>query len=450
MATPHAVASGNKPMLNFWQIWNMSFGFLGIQFGWGLQMANMSAIYEKLGANADEIPMLWLAAPLTGLIVQPIIGYMSDTTWTSFGRRKPYFLVGAVLASLALIAMPNSSSLWMAAGLLWIMDASINISMEPFRAFVADMLPSQQQTRGYAMQSVFIGAGAVIASCLPWIFTNLVGLKTDPAAVGIPLNVKLSFYIGAFAFLGAVLWTIYRTKEYPPENMEKFLEEKRIAQAEGFLGRMGRTFKEIRIAIGEMPKVMKQLALVQLFTWPGLFLMWFYFGTAVAYNVLGAPDKSSPLYNEGTEWGGVCFGFYSLVTFVFAFFLPQLTVRFGRKQTHVICLLCGAAGLLSVGFIHDKYMLLLSMTGVGIAWSSILSMPYSILVKHLPPNKLGIFVGIFNFFIVLPEIMAALFFGSIMENVLDNNRVSAVMLGGCLLIIAALLTLRVRDDAQEA
>lgn len=429
----------NRPRLSFPQVWNMSFGFLGIQFGWGLQMANMSAIYEYLGAKADQIPMLWLAAPLTGLLVQPIIGHMSDRTWGPLGRRRPYFLVGALLASAALLLMPNASSLWMAAGLLWILDASINVSMEPFRAFVADMLPPEQRTDGFAMQSLFIGLGAVIASALPWIMTNYLGV-TGGGAHAIPMNVKLSFYIGAVAFLGAVLWTIVTTKEYPPEDMAAFQAAK--ARSVG----LAATSREIVDAIGAMPTVMKQLAVVQICTWFGLFCMWLYFGVAVARNVFGAPDESSLLYREGVEWAGLCFAMYSVVTFAFSFVLPKIAASLGRRHTHSLCLLMGAAGLLSVAVIHDKNLLMLSMVGVGIAWASILSMPYAILAGSLPAGKTGVYMGIFNFFIVLPEIAASLGFGWVMQHLLGNNRLAAVVAGGVFMMIAAGLTQLVRDD----
>jgi maltose/moltooligosaccharide transporter len=429
-----------KPGLSFWQIWNMSFGFFGIQFGWGLQMANMSSIYEYLGASPGQIPILWLAAPLTGLIVQPIIGHMSDRTWNHLGRRKPYFLVGALLSSFALILMPNSSALWMAAGLLWILDASINISMEPFRAFVADMLPDKQRTRGFAMQSFFIGAGAVIASALPWILTNW--FDVQPGAEkgeSIPLTVKLSFYLGDAVFLGAVLWTILRTKEYPPENPEEFRSRKN--ESRGIVN----FFKEIFQSISHMPATMQRLAWVQIFTWMGLFCMWLYFPVAVARNVFGAPSETSPLYQSGVEWAGLCFGMYSLVCFGFSFAIPFVAEAIGRKLTHTLCLLTGAAGLLSVGIIHNQYWLLLSMTGIGIAWGSILSMPYAILSGSLPPEKTGVYMGIFNFFIVLPEILASLVFGWVMNHWLGNNRLTAVILGGVFMIIAALFMQRVKD-----
>ncbi|MBS1877101.1 MAG: MFS transporter [Acidobacteria bacterium] len=429
-----------KPRLGFWQIWNMSFGFLGIQFGWGLQMANMSAIYEYLGARADQIPILWLAAPLTGLIVQPIIGHMSDHTWNRLGRRRPYFLTGAILSSLALVLMPNSSLLWMAAGLLWILDASINVSMEPFRAFVADMLPEDQRTSGFAMQSIFIGLGAVVASAMPYLLTNVFGLTEARTAGSIPISVRFSFYTGAVAFLGAVLWTIFSTKEYPPADLDAFRRKK--AESVGLMANA----REILESISKTPDTMRRLALVQFFTWLGFFCMWLYFAPAVARNVFGAPDEKSPLYTEGVEWAGLCFAMYSAVCFAFSWLLPSIAARIGRRATHAVCLLCGAAGLLSIAVIHDKWLLLLSMTGVGIVWASTLAMPYAILAGCLPPDKTGIYMGIFNFAIVTPEIIASLVFGWVMANVLHNDRVLAVMAGGLFMILAAALMSRVRDD----
>ena len=429
----------NKPRLGFWQIWNMSFGFLGIQFGWGLQMANMSAIYEYLGARADQIPILWLAAPLTGLIVQPIIGHMSDHTWNRLGRRRPYFLTGAILSSLALILMPNSSALWMAAGLLWILDASINVSMEPFRAFVADMLPENQRTQGFATQSIFIGLGAVVASALPWMLTNWFGVSEVRTPGTIPNAVKLSFYLGSAAFFGAVLWTILSTKEYPPEDMHAFRRSK--SESAGLMS----SAREIFESILQTPQTMRQLAAVQFFTWLGLFCMWLYFGPAVARNVFGAPDENSPLYSRGIEWAGLCFAAYSAVCFVFSCALPWLASKLGRRGTHALCLLCGAVGLISVSVIHNQYLLLLSMTGVGMAWASTLSMPYAMLAGSVPPEKTGIYMGIFNFAIVLPEIIASLVFGWVMGNLLDNNRLAAVVAGGLFMILAAVLVSRVRE-----
>ena len=429
-----------KPAKSFWQIWNMSFGFLGIQFGWGLQMANMSAIYEYLGARPDQIPMLWLAAPLTGLLIQPIIGEASDHTWTRLGRRRPYFLAGAILSSLMLLLMPNCGSLWMAAGFLWILDASINVSMEPFRAFVADILPEGQRTAGFAMQSLFIGLGAVIASAMPWLLTNVFHVAAssgDNRAV--PTAVRLSFYMGAIAFLGAVLWTVVTTPEYPPEDMAAFRRAKK--ESVGLVGNA----KDILRAIAEMPETMRRLGPVQLFTWLGLFCMWLYFPVAVAHNVFGGNDPNSPAYRAGVEWGGVCFAAYSAVCFAFSFALPRLARMLGRKHMHSLCLLCGAVGLTSVMFVHNKYLLLVSMVGVGIAWASTLSMPYAVLAASLPPGRTGVYMGIFNFFIVTPEILTALFFGWIMNHFLHNNRIYAILAGGLLLMAAAALMQRVND-----
>jgi maltose/moltooligosaccharide transporter len=423
---------------NFWSIWNMSFGFLGIQFGWGLQMANMSAIYEYLGAKPDEIPLLWLAAPLTGLIVQPIIGHLSDRTWSPrWGRRRPFFMIGAVLSSLALIAMPNSSTLWMAAGLLWILDASINVSMEPFRAFVADLLPAHERTRGFAMQSLFIGLGAVIASAMPWMLTNWFGVAASAPGT-IPATVRFSFYVGAVAFFGAVMYTVFTTKEKPPADLAAFEREK--AQSAGVLAGA----REIFVAARAMPRTMRQLALVQMCTWLGLFCMWLYFSTAVATDVFGAADTSDPRYQEGVEWAGLCFGAYSAVTFVFSLFLPAIAKARGPRATHALCLLAGAIGLASVSVIREPGLLLLSMVGVGIAWASTISMPYVMLSSALPSGKTGVYMGIFNFFIVIPEIVAAVGFGWVMNTLLGNNRMAAVVAGGVFMAIAALLVLRVQ------
>jgi len=429
-----------KPPLRFSQIWNMNFGFFGIQFGWGLQMANMSAIYEYLGAQPDQIPLLWLAAPLTGLIVQPIIGHLSDHTWGRLGRRRPYFLTGAILSSLALLAMPNSSALWMAAGLLWILDASINISMEPFRAFVADMLPESQRTQGFAMQSLFIGLGAVIASALPWLLTSVLGVSgASVAGHAIPLTVRLSFYAGSAVFIAAVLWTVCTTKEYPPEEAAPKSER----------GGLVAGTREILTCIAEMPRVMRQLAPVQICTWLGLFCMWLYFPVAVAHHTFGATDPQSPLYTEGVQWGGALFGVYSAVCFAFSFALEPMARALSRRRTHGLCLLAGALGLLLVSVIHNKYLLLVSMTGVGIAWASTLSMPYAMLAGSLPPKRVGVYMGIFNFFIVTPEILASLGFGWVMNHVLGNDRLLAVVAGGVFLALAAVLVQRVEAPGDR-
>jgi maltose/moltooligosaccharide transporter len=434
-----------KPRLSFWQIWNMSFGFLGIQFGWGLQLANMSAIYTKLGANPDTIPILWLAGPVTGLLVQPFIGAMSDRTWNRLGRRRPYFLVGAILSSIALFFMPDSSTLWMAAGLLWVLDASINISMEPFRAFVADKLNADQRTVGFVMQSFFIGIGASLANALPIIFDHF-GVKGRTAS-GIPYPVLYAFKIGAVVFLGAVLFTIITSKEYPPENIEEF--ERKRREHRGFFALVIAIIKEITSAVREMPVTMKQLAVVQMFTWLGLFCMWMFFGLATAYHVFGAPNSSSPLFDQGTYWGGVCFAVYSIVCFFVAFLLPKVASATSRKTVHALALACGGVGLLSTYVIHDKWILLFTMVGVGIAWASILSMPYAILAGALPTKRIGVYMGIFNFFIVIPEIIASLTFQPLVKHVFNNDPLYVVVLGGGCLLVAAILVSVVKDVADE-
>jgi maltose/moltooligosaccharide transporter len=570
----------DKPHLSFWQIWNMSFGFFGIQFGWGLQMANMSGIYQYLGAREDEIPILWLAAPLTGLVVQPIIGYYSDRTWNRLGRRRPYFLGGAVAASLALLAMPSSSALWMAAGLLWILDASVNISMEPFRAFVGDMLPHEQRKSGFAMQSLLIGAGAVLSSALPYVLTRGFGVSAE-STVGsaIPPTVHVAFTVGAFVFFLGVLYTVVTTKEYPPEDVAAFEKAKRETSG------LGPAFREIFQGIGSMPGPMRKLALVQFFSWFGLFCLWIYFAPGVAKGIFrGAPlgvsnatvdaaldepenapvlaaaaavargyeerkrqvaaaaapagesragaldvpltvlglespppdpgarltaadiarlierslatpvppasaaERTSPLvrtvasllgqhglapgapsraglpaassavaerlasarrYQEGVSWGGVCFATYNLVAFGFSFALLALVKKASARAIHVACLTLGGLGLLSVLLVRQPSLLLVSMVGVGIAWASILAMPYAMLSNALPPARMGFYMGVFNFFIVLPQILAAVGLGSVMEGFLGNDAMKALLLGGGSMLLAALLTLRVRKEETE-
>jgi maltose/moltooligosaccharide transporter len=445
-----ATASGSsktfsaKPKLNFFQIFNMSFGFFGIQFGWDLQRANMGPIYEYLKASPDQIPLLFLAAPLTGLIVQPIIGYMSDRTWHPWwGRRRPYFFVGALLSTICLFLMPNSGSLWMAAGLLWILDTSGNVAMEPFRAFVADKLPESQRTRGFAMQSFLIGLGGSIASALPWIMSNVFHVSSTSEYGQIPSSVKFAFYAGASIFFTAVLYTILTSKEYPPTDIE--FKKKAKESNKGFSGGI----KEINESILHMPKKMKQLAVVQFFTWPGLFLMWFYYNTAVARDVFHATNTSDPVYTKGIEYGGLTLSYYNIVAFLFALIIPFIAKKLGRKATHTLCLLCGAAGLICVRFVTQPYELYFCMTGVGIAWSSILSMPYAMLAGALPEDKIGVYMGIFNLFIVLPEFFASLFFGWIMEHLLTNDRMLAVQIGGVMMILAGIICYAIVSERKN-
>jgi maltose/moltooligosaccharide transporter len=436
------VYTGVKPKLSFWQIWNMCFGFFGIQFGWSLQMGNMSAIYEFLGASPEQIPGLWLAAPMTGLLVQPIIGYLSDHTWhPKLGRRRPYFLVGAILSSLALFVMPNSPTVWMAAGTLWILDSCINISMEPFRAFVGDNLNDKQMSFGYAMQSMFIGLASFIAGYLPTVLVEWFHISRDKVGGGIPKNIMYSFYIGGAVFLTAVLYTIIFSKEYPPSD-ENWKEKKKEKGA-GIVA-------EILDAIKNMPLQMKKLALVNFLTWPGLFLMWFYYSTGVAADIFGGNAKTNAeVYTKGLEHANATSAILNLVTFAFSFSLPFIVSKIGKKLTHTTCLLIGGIGLISVAYIHNPSNLFIAMGMVGIAWASILSMPYSMLAGCLPKEKMGVYMGIFNFFIVLPEILASLFFGKFMENVLHNDRLMAVQLGGCLLCAAGIVCAIIIKENKE-
>lgn len=498
-----------KPRLSFLQIWNMSFGFLGIQFGFALQNANVSRIFETLGAKIDAIPILWIAAPITGLIVQPIIGHMSDKTWGKLGRRRPYFLSGAILASLALLIMPNSPVLWFAAGMLWIMDASINISMEPFRAFVGDMLPSEQRTIGFSMQSFFIGIGAVVASALPYIMTNWFGISNTAPEGMIPLSVKLSFYIGGTIFFLAVLWTVISSKEYSPDELKKYSEaaesdssrkhydETPIAHSKFinngliwtiiglalfiifyffiymdyglgvFFGGIT-VFGLLQIIVGamtkqnntnngfvvvmndlfKMPKTMVQLSYVQFFSWFALFAMWIYTTPAVTHHIYGTTDTTSELYNKGADWVGVLMAVYNGFAAVMAFLLIWLAKKTSRKSVHAISLICGGLGLASFYIIKNPNLLIISELGIGLAWASILAMPYAILTGSLPSHKMGVYMGIFNFFIVIPQITAAAILGFFVKNLFGDEAVYALLLGGVSFLIAALLVLKV-DDVDE-
>ena len=433
-----AVPVREKPRLSFWQIWNMSFGFLGIQFGFALQNANVSRIFETLGGT--EIALYWLAAPLTGLLVQPIVGYLSDRTWSPrWGRRRPFFLVGAILASLALLVMPNVTALWMAVGMLWIMDSSINISMEPVRARVGDLLPSQQRTTGFAAQTFFIGVGAVVASSLPWMLTNWFHVANTAAAGHIPPSVRYSFTIGGVIFFLAVLWTVLRTKEYPPENIAEFEAEK--ARSAGFSNGLRESF----MGIFEMPKTMRQLAVVQFFSWLALFSMWIYSTPAITSHIYHTTDATSRVYNEGADWVGICFAVYNGVSALAALLLPAIARATSRRVTHMLCLTAGGLGLISIYFVHDPKMLLLSMVGVGVAWASILSVPYAMLAGALPGNKMGYYMGVFNFFIVIPQVVAGLILGFFTTHFFHGESVLTLVLGGVSMIISGLLTLRVND-----
>lgn len=418
----------------------MSFGFFGIQFGFALQNANVSRIFQTLGAEIDKIGFLWVAAPLTGLLVQPIIGYLSDRTWhPRWGRRRPFFFVGAVLSSLALFFMPQASVLWMAALLLWVLDASINISMEPFRAFVGDKLPPSQRTTGFATQTFFIGLGAVIASLLPYIFTNVFHISNTAPAGKIGDSVKYSFYIGAVIFLASVLWTVLTTTEFPPENIETWEEEKLRTKG------IGKGLMEITKGIFSMPKTMLQLAVVQFFTWFAFFSMWIYTTPAIAQNAYGTVDTTSKAYQDAGDWVGVMFTVYSAVSAITAFLLPMLAKRIGRKYTHMLCLVIGGIGFLSLIFIKSHTLLLIPMIAIGLAWASTLTVPYAILAGALPPNKMGFYMGVFNFFIVIPQLIASAILGFVIKDIFHEQSIYALVIGGVSMIIGGFLNFIVKD-----
>lgn len=496
----------SKPRLTLFQIVNMSVGFFGIQFAFGLQNANVSRIFQTLGAKIEEIPILWIAAPLTGLIIQPIIGHMSDKTWMGkLGRRRPYFMAGAIFASLALFVFPSVTALWMAAVMLWLLDASINISMEPFRAFVGDMLPDSQRTTGFAMQSFFIGVGAVISSLLPFLLTEL-GVANEAAPGVIPDSVRVSFIIGAIIYMLAISYTVFTTKEYSPEELKSFGEiedtnhlvqiktpassfskkgilwfiigaaltaalyfynttaenklEKELYVLTGGITAFGlfqllawllqkkninNGFVEVMDDLNFLPDTMKKLAVVQFFSWFALFAMWIYTTPALAQHIAGTTDTTSKAYNDMGNWVGVLFAWYNGFAAIFAFLLPVLAKKFSRPGAHMIALIAGGAGLISFYLLKDENLLIISMAGVGLAWCSILAMPYSMLTKALPANKMGVYMGIFNFFIVIPQILAATLLGIFTKHIFNGNAIMTIVLGGCSMILAAVLTLRIKD-----
>ena len=491
-----------RQRLSFLQIWNMCFGFFGIQIGFGLQNANTSRIFQTLGVDVNDLAILWIAAPATGLLVQPIIGHLSDKTWGRLGRRRPYFFWGAILTTLALFVMPNAPALWVAAGALWLMDASINITMEPFRAFVGDNLPDEQRATGYAMQSFFIGLGAVLASALPWMLTNWLHVSNTAPAGQIPDAVRIAFYAGGAGLLLAVMWTVFTTKEYTPQQLEAFeaaefdngVHENPEPSVNAYLGlalggllgglalalivwgwklekelyvlagllavfgvagvvgvrlkRRGMTqngFSEVLDDFFRMPETMRQLAVVQFFSWFGLFAMWIYTTPAVATVHFHAVDATSKAYNQGADWVGVLFAVYNGVAALAALVIPLMVQATSRKVSHAVCLLLGALGLLSFLLIREPGLLWIGMVGVGFAWSSILSTPYSILAGALPARKMGVYMGIFNFFIVIPQLLAATVLGLLLKSFFGGQAIYALVLGAASFAIAAATTFLVRD-----
>jgi maltose/moltooligosaccharide transporter len=436
-----------KPKLTSRQIWNMSFGFLGIQFGFALQNGNASRILQTFGADVESLGLFWLAAPLTGMIIQPIIGHYSDHTWTRLGRRRPYFLTGGILAALALIFMPNSALLASAlppiligAGMLMIMDASFNVAMEPFRALVADNLPDNQRSLGFSVQTFLIGLGAVIGSWLPYIFAEYLGISKTAAPGQVPDNVIFSFYVGAAFLIGTIVWTVITTKEYSPSDHAKFYSTEILEEEHKGLKAIFKDF-------GKMPKTMKQLGLVQFFSWFALFSMWVFTTPAIAQHIYKVVpgDTSSVAYADAGNWVGILFGVYNGVSALYALSLPYISSSIGRKPTHALSLVCGGLGLISVYFISDPNLLIISMVGIGLAWGSILSMPYAILAGALPPKKMGVYMGIFNFFITMPQIVNGLIGGLIVKHWYKGEAIYALMMAGVFMILAAVSVLYVKE-----
>ncbi len=436
----------SKPKLSLLQIFNMSFGFLGIQFGFALQNGNASRILQTFGADVEHLSWFWLAAPITGMIVQPIIGYFSDRTWTSLGRRRPFFLGGAIFASLGLIFMPNADivatilpPLLIGAGVLMIMDASFNIAMEPFRALVADNLPNEQRTLGFSIQTFLIGIGAVVGSWLPYVLTEFFGVEKTTTNGTVPANVSISFYVGAVIFLIAILWTVVTTNEFPPEEYKKFHKDDSEPKHNGI--------KQIFTDFAKMPKTMKQLGWVQFFSWFALFSMWVYTTPAIATHVYGlsSNDVRSEAYQDAGNWVGIIFGVYNGVSALYALMLPRIAKSIGRKLTHSLSLTCGGIGLISIYFIGNPVYLIYSMIGVGIAWASILAMPYAILAGALPSSKMGLYMGIFNFFITLPQIVNGIIGGPVVKYLYGSHAIGAIVMAGVFMLIAAFTVTRVED-----
>lgn len=459
-ATSAPKSSASKPRLSFWQIWNMSFGFLGIQFGFALQNGNASRILQTFGADVEHLSWFWLAAPLTGMIVQPIIGYFSDKTWTALGRRRPFFLAGAILASLALMLMPNAGflagfipPLFIGAGILMIMDTSFNIAMEPFRALVADNLPSDQRTLGFSIQTFLIGVGAVVGSWLPWIFKNVFGVGANTPDGVVSADVTLSFYVGAVIFLVTILWTVMNTREFPPEEYARYQNEP--AENED----RSHGISEILSDFAKMPKTMKQLGLTQFFSWFALFSMWVFTTPAVAAHIYHLPQKIADMTaaqreisQDAGNWVGIIFGVYNGISAIYALLLPAIAKKIGRKSTHALSLIAGGFGLISIYFVSDPTMLIFSMIGVGMAWASILSMPYAILAGAIPSSKMGIYMGIFNFFITLPQIINGIIGGPIVKHFYDSQAIWAIVVAGIFMFFAAasVLVVQDRDEIRTA
>lgn len=441
-----------KPRLGFMQILSMSMGFLGIQMGFAIQNANASRILQTYGAGVEHLSWFWIVAPLTGMIVQPIIGHYSDNTWCRLGRRRPFFLAGAIITAIALMLMPNAGLLsafmpavFVGAGFLMIMDAGINVTMEPFRALVADMLPDEQTTVGFSVQTFLIGIGAVVGSWLPYVLLNILGIGQGVSASGIPLNLVYSFYIGAIVLIATILWTVFTTREYSPQQLKEFGGSKADAGEQPAKQGLSSLFHDMV----NMPKVMLQLGVVQFFSWIALFGMWVYTVPAVSEQIYGVADANSPMYQKAGDWVGFLFGVYNFVAMAFALLLIPISNRLGKKQTHATALIIGGISLISVFFIKSESMLILPMIGIGVAWASILAMPYAILAPELPAGKTGVYMGIFNFFITIPQIVNALFSGLVLKYIFNLNTVWMLVLSGVFLIIGAVSVMFIKEKQSK-
>jgi maltose/moltooligosaccharide transporter len=438
-----AVAAATKPRLGLAAIGNLSFGFFGIQIAFALQTANVSRIFQTLGASIEALPILWVAGPVTGLLVQPVIGYLSDRTWGRLGRRRPYFLAGALLSTTALVLLPNAPYLWLAVLAFWLLDISLNVSMEPFRAFVGDMLPDEQRTTGYAVQTIFIGCGALAASAAPWLFTNVLGVAGDAPPGIVPAAVRVAFYVGAVALFAAVLWTVISTREYSPAQLASFAAGSPAAPAAPAqaAGRV-HPLRELVTDFLSMPRVMRRLAVIQFFSWCGFFVLWIYGTPVVAHHHFGGAAPGTAAYNGAGDWVGVLFAAYNGVAALYAFLLPPLAARFGRERVHAANLLAGAAGFAGFVLTRDPRLLLLSMVGIGMAWASVLTMPYALLCGAIPYRKLGVYMGIFNFFIVLPQLVVAGVMGAVVRVAFPGDPAGVMALAGGSLVLAAVLAWR--------
>jgi maltose/moltooligosaccharide transporter len=451
------IKNAKKPTMNFGQVLNMSVGFLGIQFGYALQTGNASRILQTFGADVDKLTWFWLAAPLTGMIIQPIIGHYSDNTWTKLGRRKPYFLAGAIIAALSLFFMPNGSllatimpAMLVGAGTLMIMDASFNVSMEPFRALVADDLPDEQHNQGFSVQTALIGVGAVIGSLLPYALATWFGIDKTAKKGIVPHNVLYSFYTGAIILVATVLWTVFTTKEYPPDEYASFHADETDKEKDQ---PKRSAVKEVFYNLIHMPKTMKQLALVQFFSWYALFSMWVFTTPAIAQHIfhIKTGDTSSAGYNNAANWVDILFAVYNGVSAVYALVLPHILKKISRKKMHAFALIMGGFGLVSLLFIQNQYVLIIPMIGIGLAWGSALAIPYAILSSSIPPAKTGVYMGIFNFTITIPQILNGIIGGLLVKHVFHNDPIYALVMAGVFLFISAATVFQVQDkDTEQA